>query len=105
MLGLFRRKRHERAGFALYTAAVTAARDPWFYTALQVPDTLDGRFDLVGVHVFLIIDRVRNEAPPGPDVAQMPASRRRLPAMFGVAPIRRTALQNWRRMCDGSTKG
>jgi cytochrome b pre-mRNA-processing protein 3 len=70
MLGLFRRKRHERAGFALYTAAVTAARDPWFYTALQVPDTLDGGFDLVGVHVFLIIDRVRNEAPPGPDVAQ-----------------------------------
>ncbi len=70
MLGLFRRRRHERAGFALYTAAVAAARDPWFYTALGVPDTLDGRFDLVGVHVFLIIDRVRAEAAPGPEVAQ-----------------------------------
>ena len=70
MLGLFRRRRHERAGFTLYTTAVAAARDPWFYTALGVPDTLDGRFDLVGIHVFLIIDRVRSEPPPGPAVAQ-----------------------------------
>jgi cytochrome b pre-mRNA-processing protein 3 len=70
MFGLFRSRRHERAGFALYTAAVAAARDPWFYTALGVPDTLDGRFDLVGVHVFLIIDRVRAEKSPGPEVAQ-----------------------------------
>ena len=70
MLGLFRRKRHERAGFALYTAAVQAARDPWFYTELGVPDTLDGRFDLVGVHVFLLIDRLRREPEPGPAMAQ-----------------------------------
>ncbi len=70
MLGMFRRKRHERAGFALYTAAVQAARDPWFYTELGVPDTLDGRFDLVGVHVFLLIDRLRAEPEPGPAVAQ-----------------------------------
>lgn len=70
MLGMFRRKRHERAGFALYTAAVQVARDPWFYTELGVPDTLDGRFDLVGVHVFLLIDRLRTETEPGPAVAQ-----------------------------------
>jgi cytochrome b pre-mRNA-processing protein 3 len=70
MLGLFRRRRHERAGFALYTAAVAAARDPWFYTGLGVPDTLDGRFDLVGAHVFLVIDRLRAAPAPGPDVAQ-----------------------------------
>ncbi len=72
MLGLFRRKRHERAGFALYTSAVQAARDPWFYNALGVADTLDGRFDLVGVHVFLIIARLRADtgAEPGPAVAQ-----------------------------------
>ena len=70
MLGLFRRKRHERAGFALYTAAVQGAREPWFYTDLAVPDTLDGRFDLVGAHVFLLIDRLRREPEPGPAVAQ-----------------------------------
>ena len=60
------RRRHERAGFALYTSAVAAARSPFFYTA----DTLDGRFDLVGLHVFLLIDRLRRDPPPGPELAQ-----------------------------------
>ena len=51
LLALFRRKPHERAGFELYGAAVAAARHPWFFDALGVPDSLDGRFDLVGLHV------------------------------------------------------
>ena len=70
MLGLFRRKPHERAGYTLYTESVRAARAPWFYTELGVPDTLDGRFDLIGLHVFLVIDRLRADAAPGPAVAQ-----------------------------------
>ena len=70
MLGLFRRKPHERAGYALYTASVDAARTPWFYTQLGVPDTLDGRFDMIGLHVFLVIDRLRRADAPGPDLAQ-----------------------------------
>lgn len=70
MLGLFKRKRHARAGYALYTAAVGAARDPAFYAELGVPDTLDGRFDLVGVHVFLLIDRLQDAPAPGPELAQ-----------------------------------
>ena len=31
---------------ATYIALVAAARNPFFYTDLKVPDTLDGRFDL-----------------------------------------------------------
>jgi cytochrome b pre-mRNA-processing protein 3 len=69
-LGLGRRGRHERAGFQLYTSAVVAARDPFLYTALGVPDTLDGRFDLVGLHTFLVIQRLKREAPEGPALAQ-----------------------------------
>ena len=68
--GAFRRKPHERAGFALYQAAVAAARNPWFYTALGVPDTLDGRFDLIALHAALLIHRLKGDAPPGPDLAQ-----------------------------------
>ncbi len=63
-------RRHERAGFMLYTAAVGAARDPVFYERLGVPDTLDGRFDLVGLHAFLLIRRLRAIPAPGPAVAQ-----------------------------------
>jgi cytochrome b pre-mRNA-processing protein 3 len=60
MLGFsFLRRRHERTGFVLYGAAVAAARLPVLYQALGVPDTLDGRFDCVGVHVALLIRRLR----------------------------------------------
>ena len=69
-LGLFRRRPHERAGFELYGAAVRAARDPALYERLGVADTLDGRFDLVGLHAVLLIRRLRGAPPPGPALAQ-----------------------------------
>ena len=68
--GLGRRGRQERAGFSLYTAAVTAARDPFLYDTLAVPDTLDGRFDLVCLHAFLLVRRLQREPEPGPALAQ-----------------------------------
>jgi cytochrome b pre-mRNA-processing protein 3 len=70
LLSLIRRNRHERVGFELYGAAVAAAREPFLYTALGVPDTLDGRFDMVGLHAFLLIQRLKIEPPPGPALAQ-----------------------------------
>jgi cytochrome b pre-mRNA-processing protein 3 len=68
--GLRRADRHQMAGVALYAAAVAAAREPWFYQALGVPDTLDGRFDLVALHAFLLIYRLQDAADPGPALAQ-----------------------------------
>jgi cytochrome b pre-mRNA-processing protein 3 len=62
--------RHERAGFALYTASVRAARDPAYFERLAVPDTLDGRFDLIGLFAALTIRRLRNLPAPGPALAQ-----------------------------------
>ncbi len=70
MLPFLRRRRFERTGFELYGAAVAAARAPMFYAELGVPDTLDGRFDLVGLHVFLLIRRLGALPPPGADLAQ-----------------------------------
>jgi cytochrome b pre-mRNA-processing protein 3 len=70
VFGFLKRRRHERTGFELYGAAVRAARQPYFYTALGVPDTLDGRFDMVGVHAFLLIRRLRTLPPPGEALAQ-----------------------------------
>lgn len=42
----------------LYEAAVLQARQPGFYRALGVPDTVDGRFDLISLHVFLLLHRL-----------------------------------------------
>jgi cytochrome b pre-mRNA-processing protein 3 len=67
---LGRRAVHERAGYLLYGMAVAAAREPHCYTVLGVPDTLDGRFDLIGLHVFLLIHRLRFLPDPGPALAQ-----------------------------------
>jgi cytochrome b pre-mRNA-processing protein 3 len=70
LLSLIRRGRHERVGFELYGAAVAAAREPFLYTGLDVPDTLDGRFDMVALHTFLLIQRLKREPSPGPALAQ-----------------------------------
>jgi cytochrome b pre-mRNA-processing protein 3 len=71
LFGLFRRKPHQRQGFELYGAAVRAARQPAFFSELGVPDTLDGRFDLVGLHVALLIRRLHRDADPrGTTLAQ-----------------------------------
>ncbi len=65
---LFRRAPHVADAFPLYTAAVAQARQPVFYTRLGVPDTVDGRFELVAVHVFLILQRLKAE----PEAAPLP---------------------------------
>jgi cytochrome b pre-mRNA-processing protein 3 len=71
LLGLFARKPHERSGFALYGAAVAEARRPVFFAEFGVPDTLDGRFDLVALHVGLVICRIaRDPDPRAKDLAQ-----------------------------------
>jgi cytochrome b pre-mRNA-processing protein 3 len=65
-----KRNRQEHAAYALYGAAVAAARDPHLYAALGVPDTLDGRFDSLCLHVFLLIRRLNTEGEAGKTMAQ-----------------------------------
>lgn len=62
MFGLFKTKKpYEQESFDLFLNAQEAARDPYFYEELAVPDTTEGRFDLLLVHLFLIIHRVKDE--------------------------------------------
>ncbi len=70
VFGFLRRNPHERAGYTLYVSAVAAARDPFLYSTVGVADTLDGRFDLVGLHTYLVIRRLQAQPKPGPDLAQ-----------------------------------
>lgn len=59
MFSLFKkRKPHEAEARALYGAVMEVSRDAAFYERLGVPDSMDGRFDLLLVHMFLIIDRL-----------------------------------------------
>lgn len=45
-----------------YGAIVAAARHPLFYVAWGVPDTVDGRFDMITLHTFLVLDRLKGTA-------------------------------------------
>lgn len=42
----------------LYGEIVAQARQPWLYSTAGVPDTVDGRFDMIVLHAFLIFDRL-----------------------------------------------
>jgi cytochrome b pre-mRNA-processing protein 3 len=46
---------------AVYSAIVTAARQRHFYAEWGVPDTVDGRFDMIVLHLFLVLERLRME--------------------------------------------
>lgn len=49
----------------LYNSVVTEARDPVWYAEMGVPDTLDGRFDMVAAILSLVIVRAEAEGDAG----------------------------------------
>jgi cytochrome b pre-mRNA-processing protein 3 len=44
---------------AIYGMIVTQAREPLFYRNLAVPDTVNGRFDLLVLHLWLVLRRLK----------------------------------------------
>ncbi len=67
----FSRSRFDDATHDLYDTIVAQARQPVLYTELAVPDTLDGRFDLVVLHAILVMRRLRKSGEAGADRAQL----------------------------------
>lgn len=61
--------RRESAGTAearqLYERIVAQARQPRFYAAGGVPDSLDGRFEMVVLHMVLVMRRLKQLGDPG----------------------------------------
>jgi cytochrome b pre-mRNA-processing protein 3 len=60
-LPLFRRRARSDTISTLYGTIVAQARLPCFYSEYGVPDTVDGRFDLLILHLTLVIDRLADE--------------------------------------------
>jgi cytochrome b pre-mRNA-processing protein 3 len=54
----FRRRSQARIIAALYGAVVAQARSAAFYTDYGVPDTVEGRFDLIVLHLVLLLRRL-----------------------------------------------
>jgi cytochrome b pre-mRNA-processing protein 3 len=51
------------AAKVLYGAIVASARQPKFFAQWGVPDSVDGRFDMIVLHMFLILQRLKTDAP------------------------------------------
>lgn len=54
----------------LYGEIVAAARQPLFYATYNVPDTPLGRFEMLSLHLFLILHRLRSEEGAAKEIAQ-----------------------------------
>ena len=67
---LTRRPPSRRKAEVFYGKVVAAARQPGFYGDGRAPDTPEGRFELVALHLFLVAERVKTTAPDGQDVAR-----------------------------------
>jgi cytochrome b pre-mRNA-processing protein 3 len=62
ILKLFRPSSPAHSIRDLYGAIVAQAREPAFYSAYGVPDTVQGRFDLIVLHLVLVIAQIGREA-------------------------------------------
>ena len=59
MLGLFKEKNpYVQPAKQVYAAILSHIRQPVFYKEFGVPDTFDGRFDLMLLHIFMILHRM-----------------------------------------------
>ncbi|MGI9403549.1 MAG: ubiquinol-cytochrome C chaperone family protein [Hyphomicrobium sp.] len=61
------RAKNYRKADKLYGAIVTQARSGHIYASLGVPDTPTGRYEIVVLHLFLVLERLRDE----PDIGQV----------------------------------
>jgi cytochrome b pre-mRNA-processing protein 3 len=62
--------RRELIAQRLYAALTAQARRPDFYLTCGVPDTIDGRFEMVALHAFLLFRRLKGQGEKAGAVAQ-----------------------------------
>ena len=67
---LFHPSRHAEAGHGLYRALVAQARRTDFYLACGVPDTVDGRFDMIALHAALLLRRLKRDGETTAQLSQ-----------------------------------
>jgi cytochrome b pre-mRNA-processing protein 3 len=61
MFRLFAQRTPRRIIEAAYGAIVAQARSPGFYAGYHVPDTVEARFDMIVLHLALVLRRLRRD--------------------------------------------
>lgn len=68
--GFRARRRRRQIARNLYDALVVQSRDPAFYRAFAVPDTMLGRYEMICLHAFIVLKRLQREGADGRALAQ-----------------------------------
>ena len=61
IFNLFRKPEAPDAAAEAYRAIVAQSRQPRFYADWGVPDTVTGRFDMISLHLTLLLHRLRSD--------------------------------------------
>ena len=70
-----RRRAGRQAAQLIYDAAMAAARRPALYLDHGVPDTLQGRFEMLALHLFPVLYRLMNVPGDDPELARLVSER------------------------------
>lgn len=72
MLSILKRRerRARREADALYSAVARAARHPAFFTRLGVPDSVEGRFEVLVLHLVPLVRRLSHGADADAELAR-----------------------------------
>jgi cytochrome b pre-mRNA-processing protein 3 len=70
ILRLFGKDPRREAIAALYGRVAAASRAPGLYLQFGVPDTVEGRFESLSLHVMLVLRALRVLPPPADEVAR-----------------------------------
>ena len=68
---LSRRRRDKEAVQRLYEACLVASRHPALFTQFGVPDTLQGRFEMLTLHLFALLNRLMHAPGDDPELARL----------------------------------
>jgi len=72
MLGWLRQRSELRhIGQQLYDGIVAQGRSEAFYRDLGVPDTMEGRYEMIALHLFLLRERLKSEGVAGQRLGQI----------------------------------
>ena len=67
----FKKKKYETVSNDIYQKIVNFSRNKIFYTKYGVPDTIDGRFDLLVLITIIVVHRLSKIKNEGSELSQM----------------------------------
>ena len=64
------RKQRRELAARLLAVVIDQARRPAFYATFGVPDTMLGRYEMVCLHAYILLRRLKRVGGQGPQIAQ-----------------------------------